>query len=227
VLYEILVLRVNRGVERPVRNLADWMVRDLLAPLGVQGTDAVVGAFAAASVVVIAYEHSRRPLPLRWRVFAGMAVESTVLAILFGSAIGGLTSTVLDSLPLSLGTQIGRLSLGSQIVLALGAGIYEELVFRALLVTGLAAGVGLIGRASGWPVSMTAAKGTAVVGAALVFSVFHYVGAYGDALAVWSFTFRFIAGLAFSLIFALRGFGIVAWTHALYDVFLILSGMQS
>ena len=61
----------------------------------------------------------------------------------------------------------------------------------------------------------------AVVGAVL-FSAFHYIGPYGDRLTAYSFVFRTIAGLAFSALFLLRGFGITAWTHALYDAFLLL-----
>ena len=57
---------------------------------------------------------------------------------------------------------------------------------------------------------------------ALIFSAFHYIGPYGDRLELGSFTFRTIAGVLFSGLYLLRGFGITAWTHALYDVFLAL-----
>ena len=60
----------------------------------------------------------------------------------------------------------------------------------------------------------------AVVISALIFAAFHYVGPYGEPLALGSFTYRTVAGLLFSALFLLRGFGITAWTHALYDVFL-------
>ena len=56
---------------------------------------------------------------------------------------------------------------------------------------------------------------------AVVFSAMHYVGAYGDPFTVPSFTFRFLAGLFFSALFVLRGFGITAWAHALYDVMVL------
>jgi hypothetical protein len=56
---------------------------------------------------------------------------------------------------------------------------------------------------------------------ALIFSAFHYVGPFGDRLEAGSFTFRLIAGIFFSALFVMRGFGITAWTHALYDVFLL------
>jgi hypothetical protein len=65
----------------------------------------------------------------------------------------------------------------------------------------------------------------AVMVGALVFSAFHYVGPYGDPLELGSFTFRAVAGILFSALFLLRGFGITAWTHALYDVFLAVAGI--
>ena len=57
-----------------------------------------------------------------------------------------------------------------------------------------------------------------VVVSALIFSGFHYVGALGDTFTVASFTFRAIAGVAFSVLYVTRGFGVTAWTHALYDL---------
>jgi hypothetical protein len=57
---------------------------------------------------------------------------------------------------------------------------------------------------------------------ALVFSGFHYVGQYADALTLQSFTFRALAGVAFSALYLVRGFGITAWTHALYDVAVLM-----
>jgi membrane protease YdiL (CAAX protease family) len=65
----------------------------------------------------------------------------------------------------------------------------------------------------------------AVVVSALIFSSFHYIGPLGDTFALPSFTFRAIAGVVFSVLFVARGFGIAAWTHALYD--LGLSVMQA
>ena len=59
---------------------------------------------------------------------------------------------------------------------------------------------------------------------ALIFSAFHYIGPMGDTLEVGSFVFRTVAGLLLSGLFLVRGFGIAAWTHALYDVFLTLRG---
>jgi hypothetical protein len=59
---------------------------------------------------------------------------------------------------------------------------------------------------------------------ALIFSIFHYIGPYGDNFRLTSFTFRAVAGVLFSGLYVMRGFGITAWTHAMYDVFLAVSG---
>jgi membrane protease YdiL (CAAX protease family) len=102
---------------------------------------------------------------------------------------------------------------------SLGAGLYEELLFRVLLAGGLAWAL----RAGlGWRPAV--AGGTAVLVSALVFSAFHYVGPYGDTLQLTSFVFRAVAGIFFSALYVTRGFGITAWTHALYDVFLLVLG---
>ena len=62
----------------------------------------------------------------------------------------------------------------------------------------------------------------AVLVGATVFSLFHYVGPFGDRFGTYSFLFRALMGVFFSALYLTRGFGITAWTHALYDVFVVL-----
>ena len=149
-----------------------------------------------------------------------MAMESVVYALLFGVVVGTLTQWVLGGVGISsLSIQadpMSALPLRDAIVLSLGAGIYEELAFRVIIVGGLFA----LFRASGLQ-PRRAAIFSAVL-AAILFSAFHYIGPYGDAWALQSFLFRALAGLAFSVLFLVRGFGVTAWTHALYDIFLFL-----
>jgi hypothetical protein len=134
---------------------------------------------------------------------------------------GSLTSLLLPGLVTrapAFGLRIETLadwSLPTQLMISLGAGIYEELLFRVILVSALA---WLARRVFRWNVTSSAAF--AVLVGALIFSAFHYIGPYGDRLELGSFTFRAVAGVLFSGLYLLRGFGITAWTHALYDVFL-------
>ena len=138
---------------------------------------------------------------------------------MFGIVVGGLTAGLLGAPPppMALGIPGERLGRGTLVMLSIGAGIYEELLFRVVLVGLLAWGAKTL---FGWRPLVAGIVAT-VLGA-LIFSAFHYIGPYGDPLDVYSFVFRTIAGLFFSGLYLLRGFGITAWTHALYDVFLLL-----
>ena len=109
------------------------------------------------------------------------------------------------------------MGVGTRLMLSLGAGLYEELLFRVLLVSGLLL---LARRVLGW--GPTLANTFAVCVGALIFSTFHYIGPFGDPFRLDSFVFRAIAGVAFSALYVFRGFGITAWTHALYDVLVLI-----
>ncbi|HKG93329.1 MAG TPA: CPBP family intramembrane glutamic endopeptidase [Gemmatimonadaceae bacterium] len=155
---------------------------------------------------------------LRGRVFAGMFAESLVLALAFGTVVGLVTAQLLGLAPFAAGVQ-GIASQGpvTKLMLSLGAGLYEELLFRVVLVSGLAWGARTL---LGWrPV---AAGVAATLVAAVIFSAFHYIGAYGDPFRIDSFVYRAVGGVFFSALYLLRGFGITAWTHALYDVFVLV-----
>jgi membrane protease YdiL (CAAX protease family) len=202
------------GPDPSVRNGADVLLRTMLASGGLNGTAALTGVLLVGSLVLIILERRRRPVPVRAGVLFGMLLESSVLALLFGLVVSTATFWVLNPPLLLMAPALG---VREQVVLSLGAGIYEELVFRVLLAGGLF--VVLRAAGAGWRLAGI----SATLISALIFSAFHYVGAYGDPWQLESFTFRFLAGIAFSALFLLRGFGIAAWTHALYDVFLTLA----
>jgi membrane protease YdiL (CAAX protease family) len=115
--------------------------------------------------------------------------------------------------PLARAADPRRLGRAARLVLYCGAGVYEELVFRGLLLgllLRLFERLGALRR----PV---AAFWATLVGAAL-FSLFHYVGQAGDTFALGSFLQRAAAGVYFSVVFVTRGFGVAAGAHALYDI---------
>jgi len=56
---------------------------------------------------------------------------------------------------------------------------------------------------------------------ALLFSAVHYIGSMGDAFTLGSFLYRFLFGLILNGIYVWRGFGVAAWTHAIYDIMVI------
>lgn len=102
------------------------------------------------------------------------------------------------------------------LVLYCGAGIYEELVFRVLLLALLML---VFTKLLHWE-KAPAAAGSVVTGA-ILFSLFHYIG--GEAFQINSFLQRTFAGIYFAAIYVTRSFGVAAASHALYD---ILVGIQ-
>lgn len=204
-----------------MRNGADALLRGAFsAAAGVHGPAIFIAAVILIGAGLVVMDLRRSRDQLRPVYFPLMFAESAVLAVLFGIVIGTVTARLLGAANLlAAGAPVDLASMpwSTRLMLSLGAGLYEELFFRVLLVSGLtAAGVALLG----W--TRRTAVIVAVVTSAFVFSAFHYIPPYGDALELTSFTFRFFSGLAFSALYVFRGFGITAWTHALYDAFLLL-----
>lgn len=217
--YEFLAAALARPGKPELRNGADAMLRAAFTAIaGRRGSLIFIAVIVLIGVGLVVRDMRKSKDRLRLGVFVGMLGESVVLAGLFGVVVGVTTAKLLGSLhSLSLGP-IDQTSWATRLMLSLGAGLYEELFFRVLLVTSIAAGarvlLGLGPKASGV---------IAAVAGALIFSAFHYIGPYGDRLELQSFVFRALSGLAFSGLYLLRGFGITAWTHALYDAFLLLA----
>ncbi len=221
-LYEGLAAALSGSAVAGVRNGADVLLKTLFLSLGGRWGLLVFGIlFVSVGGWIVWRDNRQRSSPINWRVFLGMFGESILYAAFFGQTVAILTAWLLQggpSLAIQAGSPVASLPLGTQLVVSLGAGIYEELVFRVLLVSGLVA----LGLRFKW--KRSAAVAAAVVASALIFSAFHYVGPYGDPFTTPSFTFRAIAGLLLSALYVFRGFGVAAWTHALYDVGLALLG---
>ena len=237
IAYEALAAALTRpAAEAQVRNGADVLLHELAyALVGSYGPVALMAAIIGLSVIFVVRD-MRRSGGVRPVFFLGMLVEATALALIFGFVIGTITAQLLGGLhllmlrgglhslmigdvlrsPAVAAEPIARMSWETRLMLSLGAGVFEELLFRVILVSALAT----LGRVLGF--SQVAAGVFAAIVGALIFSAFHYVGPFGERFDIQSFAFRAVSGLAFSGLYLTRGFGITAWTHALYDAFLLL-----
>ena len=222
-----------------IRNGADVLIKSaFIAIAGEYGTMLFGAIVIGASVWLIGRDLRANGRALKAAVFAGMVAESLALAVLFGVVVSGITARVLAPFAIvrgsgmhvpaivnAIGLQptlasdgpLQSMGWGTQLMVSLGAGIYEELLFRVILVSALAFFASRALKLRTGPAGVFA-----VVVGAFIFSAFHYIGPYGDPLEVGSFVYRLIGGLVFSAMYLLRGFGITAWTHALYDVLLLL-----
>jgi membrane protease YdiL (CAAX protease family) len=201
--YEGGVLLLGRGSPR---NGADVWLRQLLDALG-------FGAYFLLPTLTVlgllAWHHIEHD---RWRfspaVLAGMAAE----CVLWAATLVGLARLQDRLWPLAAAAA-GWDGVLARLIGFCGAGLYEEVLFRLLLLPLLIWLCERLGASS-----FTAAI-LGLVASSLLFSAAHYVGPLGDHFELYSFTFRFLAGMFFAILFVVRGFGIAAGTHAVYDVF--------
>jgi membrane protease YdiL (CAAX protease family) len=217
-LYEGGVLVFGSG---GVRNGADAWLRSLLDTLGFSGYFLLPVLTVG---ILLAWHHTtRKPWRVHGWVLSAMLVESAVLGLLLvgiahlqGKLFEPILSAEMPKENALTTVAIVNNSIGqtaARLIGFFGAGIYEEVLFRLLLLPVVAA---LLGAAGLSP--MKRAWGAIAI-TSLIFSTAHYIGPYGDVLQLYTFTFRFLAGMLFALLFVYRGFGIAAGTHALYDIF--------
>ena len=93
-----------------------------------------------------------------------------------------------------------------------GAGVYEETLFRLMLVPIFFATLRLL------QMPQVLASSWAVTASALLFALAHHAGSPGRAVHLVRFIFRWMAGVFFAWVFVLRGFGIAVGTHTAYDI---------
>lgn len=204
--YELL--RLTLAPEE--RNGAEMMVSDLLRLLGSSAT-LVLRLVFAATVLLAARSIHRREVP--WlRVGMVIALEGTVYALILGPLAGVMAASSL-SMAASMRVETHFVA---DLVGSLGAGIFEELVFRlgglsliavlamrAVATFGLPRIIGVV---------------IAVLASAVIFSLFHHVGPGALPFDARVFAFRTMAGLLLGTLFVVRGFGVCVYAHAMYDV---------
>jgi membrane protease YdiL (CAAX protease family) len=199
-----------------VRNGADVWLRQFLDLLGF-GQYFLLPALTAS--ILLAWHHTTGQ---RWRcsraVLGGMTAESAVLAIVL-VLVAMLQGLLLHALagpaePAALYASVGSrvASFCGRLVGFIGAGIYEELLFRLMLLPAAMLGIRALGG------SRRTALAGGIVATSLVFSLAHYLGPQGESFEAFGFLFRLVAGGFFAGLFLVRGFGIAAGTHAGYDI---------
>ncbi len=217
VIYEAGVICLGPSAQR---NGADAWLRNCVSLLGFrEQLDYFLLPVLTVGILLGGHYVSRQPWRVSRKVLAGMTVESLVLALALWLS-WGLFQLLMQAVPQSVGLDLNRRVVESWLGTVnsyFGAGIYEELLFRMILLN---LSVGLL-------VWLGAERRASVIGgivlSSLIFSAAHYVGPNGDSFKWLTFCFRFLAGAFFAVLYLYRGFGIAAGTHALYDVLVYLS----
>ena len=208
-IYEIGILFLSKDDILVVRNGADFLMRTLLESFGVYGLYGLGAIFLIGFIITyFFFFKDKNNKDIRPDYLFIMLFESVCWAIVL--------YFLLFKFMLVLMNPLGK-TIIQQVTLAIGAGIYEEFLFRVMLIAGL---TGVIGFVFLWDEKIR--KVAALVIAAGLFSAFHFMGEYGDYFSMELFLLRFFAGIVLGALYFARGFGITAYTHSIYDLIVLI-----
>lgn len=204
------------GVQQTIR--AKKLLDLFFQSLGVVGL--LVSGLAMLVVLLFMHVLSRDRWTIRPPVLVGMAMEAAlwalplvVLGTILQRANAGMVPAAVNLDASSATGAMLALPWQARVTIALGAGIYEELMFR---LVGIAA-IHLVVRDL-LRFSETTAKIAAIAGSALAFTVYHDVTMAGGGVQWSAAAFYFAAGIYFGVIYVARGLGVVVAAHAFYDL---------
>lgn len=209
VIYEIGIVSVGGGNPDAYRNGADYWMRGWLSSLGL--TQAIVLPILVILGLMTWHVAGRYPWRVSMETLVGMLAESLLFAF-FLVVVGQVQDLAFQYLSIPRTFSIFGSSTIASAITFVGAGVYEEVLFRLCLLP-LCYGFFRLSKLSvRWSV------GLAIVSSSLMFSFAHYVGPSADQFSLYGFTFRTGAGVFFAWLFCIRGFGITVGCHAAYDL---------
>lgn len=193
---------------QPTVVVAYDFLRQCLQTLGRLG----IWAPGAAVVVILLATHiaSGRGWSIRWRRILWMYPE-VILATIPLLALSWAVS--LTATPPVGGALLSQLAIG------IGAGIYEELVFRLILISLI-----VVVAADVLKLRATTVAVTAILLSSILFSAHHHPPIGTEPFQLVPFVFRALAGVYLALVFWFRGYGAAAGTHAAYNSLILLYG---
>jgi membrane protease YdiL (CAAX protease family) len=220
VFYEFGVLSVGPDEANVLRNGADYWMRSLLARIGI---GQVVLPLLVLGLLLIWHIVRHHPWQIRPETQLGMLAESVLLAGIL-VVVGHCHDFCFRQLESSSAAgSVALLSMSGPVhraVSFIGAGVYEEFMFRLLLVPVAFMGFRLFEFPPRWAAAMAA------ISTSFLFALAHHVGPSAETFHLFAFSFRAAAGLFFATVFLTRGFGITVGCHAAYDLLvgIVLAG---
>ena len=240
VFYEVGTILINTDVlnQSQVRVVAFVWLQEFLGYLGYNGKLAWIAPPLVVILILLGLQLASRkrwsfawsdvwPMGPMWVECILLAIPLIVLSLFvnnpdaLGPADQGASLSCSSLMPLQSGNVPHTGTLLASMVTGVGAGIYEELIFRLILICALMLFFqDLLGVEHRVSVILSI-----LISAGLFSAHHHYVFLEGqftlspDNQFTWTaFGFRATAGVYFAGLFAVRGFGIAVGTHVFYDI---------
>ena len=208
IVYEIGVFISSIDQTMVIRNGADVLLRQFFSYFGLNGFK-WLGLIFLISYLITFLIHKRNlqntKLNLIYLPF--MIFESIIWSMLI--------YLLMTNIHLLLMNPTGNMII-QRVTLAVGAGIYEEFLFRVVLILIFTKLIIFI-----FSMEYNYSRVIAMFISAGIFSGFHFIGDFGDFFSFNTFMIRFFAGILLGVIYFSRGFGITAWAHSIYDLIIL------
>lgn len=218
VAYQLALLQLPAAA-----NGVDLITGQLVALLGTR-THYLLFNLAMVMLFVLLVLVLRRRQQFDLGQFVPVILESGFYALTMGTAIVHLMALLhVDpklavALPPAAQSYVPPADYGpiTRFAMALGAGVHEELLFRLAMIPALTLGLEKLLGTSRW-LALTLAF---IVSSVLFSAAHHVIG--GEPWALQPFVYRFFCGMLFAALFQFRGLAVAVYTHALYDVWVMV-----
>ncbi len=245
ILYEIGTIAFNTGLDHSqIRVVSFVWIQQLLSFIGFTPRIAWIGAPLAVLIILLAMQITSKA---KWKIHVpdlfvmvaeciALAVPLIVLSLLMNRPSMDNPIYLNQNISPAQTEQVDVFSdpqpqfrsetnknLMGIIVTGIGAGIYEELVFRLIMI-----GIFIIIFQDILGLKPSHAIIISVIASSLFFSLHHHFifldGEFSvpEKFSTVSFLFRTLAGIYFAVLYAIRGYGITAGTHAFYDIIIAI-----
>jgi hypothetical protein len=206
-LYHLGILLVDRSVAGGVG--ADLVTDTVLGVLKASPPVYVVCTLTLALVVATVTWIEERRSATSGVSLSRVLLEGAGFGVVLLAAFGWATSRIMRTADPA---RLAELGVIDKLVLAAGSGFHQELIFRALMVTGFSMLLLKVFR-----LSKNAALSIAVSVSSVLFALGYNWGPHGEPFVADLAGMRIVLGALFAAIYLTRGFAIVVYAHAIFQ----------
>lgn len=205
-IYEIGILFLFKNAFFEMRNSGEILLRSFFDWLGLSNPNIISGILLCVFIIVMVrgYQIEKKP-GIKADYFIYMLLES-----MFWGAVLFICLQLFTQIPLQIVTLEDKLA---NMNLAVGAGIYEELIFRMVLIGAL-----LVLFREGFAIPQKWSIPMSIFISALIFAAFHLF------MEVYSFPIysqRVLGGIFLGTLYWYRGYGITVYAHIIFNILIL------
>ncbi len=223
IIYQVMAFYINKSFLIGARSGAEAWILALFSLLGAPGF-ILLGCIGGGLIVYFYLQKKKKNIPDIKSFYVLMLIESVVYSFFFGAFVMRILKFIMPGMILQMGMPLSK---WQAVMMSLGAGYFEELVFRVILYGGLLYLIMYTAKILKPKSDLKTLKVFAMiilgVITALAFSFAHHLS--GEPFSIYAFWFRAISGIIFVVLYQLRGFGVAAYTHAFYDLWIVIEAV--